>query len=131
MSPSTPLPPSRRRHGCFLMLMSAPLMPEVSPSMLSVSLFMLTWPIFMLPRLLLMLHGYCIITCYMYLLYPCILLGTVTFQHVMIFYAMLHFVRLCYYVRIRTRYIKSGCTIPFLATALRTVWRALTPTQAL
>ena len=39
MSPSTSMPPSRPRHGCFLMLMGSPLMPEVFPSMLAVSLF--------------------------------------------------------------------------------------------
>ena len=47
MSSLTSMPPSCRRHGCFLiMLMGSPLMPEVSPSMLSVSGFTLTWLFF-------------------------------------------------------------------------------------
>ena len=49
VSLSTSMPPSRRRHGCFLMLMGSPVMPEVSPSMLLVFVYMLTWPFFCCP----------------------------------------------------------------------------------
>ena len=51
MSPSTSMPPCRRRQGCFLMLMGFPLMPVVSPSMLSVFVVMLSCVFFMLPSL--------------------------------------------------------------------------------
>ena len=62
MSPSTSMPPSRRGHGWFLMLMGSPLMLEISPYMgmvfflmLWVALLMRSWLILMRTWLFLML----------------------------------------------------------------------------
>ena len=42
MSPSTSMPPSRRGHGWFLMLMGSPLMLEISPKM-GMVFFLMLW----------------------------------------------------------------------------------------
>ena len=61
-SPSTSMPPSRRGHGWFLMLMGSPLMLEISPYMgmvfflmLWVALLMRSWLILMRTWLFLLL----------------------------------------------------------------------------
>ena len=54
MSPSTSMPPSRRGHGWFLMLMGSPLMLEISPYMGMVFFLMLWVALLMRSWLLLM-----------------------------------------------------------------------------